>query len=439
MATSRNPSTARVRTDRLWEDVESLLSVDEVRERVLAAVRPLPAVRVPLLDALGLVLAQPVFAGHDVPPFTNSAMDGYAVRAADTTGASYHRPVTLAVIAEIPAGSCPAVSIGPGQAARIMTGAVLPKGADAVVRFEETDEWDASGSSASAGKRAEVRVFRPAKPSENVRLAGEDIKAGQEVLPAGTVLRPACIGLLASLNQRWVTVHRRPRVAILATGNEVIDLGPELLPGQIRNSNNYTLAALVKQCGGEPVLLGVVRDEPDEIRLRLRSARGVDLILTSGGVSIGDYDLVKHVLQAEGRVELWQVRIKPGKPMAFGWIGGVPMLGLPGNPVAAYVAFLQFGRPAILKMLGYQDWTLPTVRARLLAPCENRGQRRHFVRVHVERQGEEYVARPVGEQGSGILSSVAQANGLAVIPEQWNEAPAGAFVDVQLLDAVRIP
>lgn len=439
MTTSRGPSSARVRTDRLWEDVESLLSVDDARERVLAAVEALPAVRVPLLDALGLVLAQPVVAGHDVPPFTNSAMDGYAVRASDTAGASYDHPAILTVVCEIPAGSSRAVSIGPGQAARIMTGAVLPEGADAVVRFEETNEWDPGTVSGPSRGRAEIRVFRPAKPGENVRLAGEDVAAGQEVLPAGTVLRPACIGLLASLNQRWVTVHRKPRVAILATGNEVVDLGPELLPGQIRNSNNYTLAALVKQCGGEPILLGVVRDDPDEIRSRLRSARGADLILTSGGVSIGDYDLVKHVLQAEGRVELWQVRIKPGKPMAFGWIGGVPMLGLPGNPVAAYVAFLQFGRPAILKMLGYHDWALPTVRARLLAPCENRGQRRHFVRVRLERQGDEYVARPVGEQGSGILSSVAQANGLAVIPEQWNEAPAGAIVDVQLLDAWLVP
>ncbi len=439
MTSPRGPSSPHARADRLWENVETLLSVDEARERILAAVSPLPAARVPLLEALGLVLAQPVVAGHDVPPFTNSAMDGYAVRAEDTAAASYERPVSLSVVTEVAAGSRPAVAVGPGQAARIMTGAVLPEGADAVVRFEETDEWDAGPRPVSARQPAAIRIFRRVKTGENVRLAGEDIRAGQEVLPPGTVLRPACIGLLASLNLRWVTVHRRPRVAILATGNEVVDLGPELLPGQIRNSNNYTLAALVRQSGGEPVLLGVVRDEPDEIRLRLQRVHGVDLILTSGGVSIGDYDLVKHVLQAEGRIDLWQVRIKPGKPMAFGWIGEVPLLGLPGNPVAAFVAFLQFGRPAILKMLGYRDWAPPIVRARLLAPCENRGQRRHFVRVLLERAGEEYVARPVGEQGSGILSSVALANGLAVIPEQWNEAPAGALVDVQLLDASWLP
>jgi molybdopterin molybdotransferase len=432
-------STNSAGTGRLWDDPDSLISVDEVRERVLAAVQPLPPVRTPLFDALGLVLAEGVVASHDVPPFTNSAMDGYAVRARDTVGASPDSPVTLAVVTEVPAGTRPAVAVGPGQAARIMTGAIVPDGADAIVRFEHTDEWLPLGRRSPQRQRGLIRIFRPAEPGEHVRSAGEDLRAGHEVLRPGTVLCPACIGLLASLNLRWVTVHRRPRVAILATGNEVVDLGPDLMPGQIRNSNNYTLAALVKQAGGEPVLLGVVRDDPDDLRLRLHQARGVDLIVTSGGVSIGDYDLVKYVLQAEGRIELWQVRIKPGKPMAFGWIGGVPMLGLPGNPVAAFVAFFQFGQPMLRKLLGYRDWTPPTVRARLLAPCENRGRRRHFVRVWVERHGEELVARPVGEQGAGILSSLALANGLAVIPEQWPEAPAGALVDVQLLHPTWLP
>jgi len=434
MAHSGGSLTSRTGTGSRWEDPDSLLSVDEVRERLLGAVQPLPPVRIPLLDAIDLVLADSVVAGQDVPPFTNSAMDGYAVRASDTIAAGPDSPVTLRVVAEVPAGTPPAVAVRPGEAARIMTGASLPQGADAVVRFEDTDEWCTVERARPDRLRSLIRIFRRITPGENVRLAGEDITAGQQVLPAGTVLRPACIGLLASLNLRWVTVHRRPRVAILATGDEVVDLGPPLWPGQIRNSNNYTLAALVKQTGGEPILLGVVRDDPDDIRLRLRQARGVDLILTSGGVSIGDYDLVKHVLQAEGRIELWQVRIKPGKPMAFGWIGGVPLLGLPGNPVAAFVAFVQFGRPMLLKLLGYREWRLPVVRARLMAPCENRGRRRHFVRVSVERRGDEWVARPVGAQGSGILSSLALANGLAVIPEAWSEAPTGAIVDVQLLD-----
>lgn len=434
MTSSGHGARLHASSDRPWDDPEALLGVDEARERVLAAVEPLPPTRVRLLDALGLVLAEPVYATHDVPPFTNSAMDGYAVRAVDTAGATSSAPIVLTVVAEIPAGTRPGVTIGPGQAARIMTGAVLPLGADAVVRFEDTDEWDTLLDGDQRGRPARIRIYRPARSGENVRAAGEDITAGQLVLPAGTVLQPAALGLLASLNQQWVAVHRRPRVGILATGNEVVDPGHPLLPGQIRNSNNTVLAALVRQFGGEPIVLGVARDEPDDIRMRLRSAHSLDLIVTSGGVSIGDYDVVKDVLRAEGAVELWQVRIKPGKPMAFGHVGGVPLLGLPGNPVAAFVAFVQFGRPALLKMLGHRDWRMPTVRARLLAPCENRGRRRHFVRVLVERRDGELVAQPVGEQGSGILTSVALANGLAVVPEEWREAPAGAVVDVQLLD-----
>lgn len=415
--------------ERSWEDPEAMLGVDQAREQILAAVEPLEPTSVSLLDALGLVLAEDVVAASDIPPFRNSAMDGYAVRSADTRGASHGQLVELAVIAEIPAGYSPQVEIGPGQAVRIMTGAALPAGADAVVRFEETDERERGPG------RDTVSIRRAIRPWENVREAGEDVPAGTVVVPRGTILRPADIGLLASVNRSLVQVHRRPRVGILSTGDEVIDLGPELRPGQIRNSNSYTLAAMVKQYGGEPILLGVARDAVDDLRQRLRAARGADMLITSGGVSIGDYDVVKDVLRAEGEIALWQVRIKPGKPMAFGRIGHIPLLGLPGNPVAAVVAFLQFGRPALLKMLGRSSWEIPTLRARLATPHENRGRRRHFVRGVIERLEDGYVARPVGGQGSGVLTSVARANCLIVLPETWDHAEAGAEVEVQLLDA----
>ncbi len=431
MASESTQPNADGREHRPWEDIDQMLGVDEARERILAAVSPLEPGEIPLLDALGLVLAADVVSAVNIPPFRNSAMDGYAVRAEDTSGARTSQPIQLTVVGELAAGYPPKVTVEAGQAVRIMTGAAMPDGADAVVRFEETNEDGTHGT--SEVKRA-VQILREAKPWDNVRAAGEDVHAGTTVLQAGTILRPAEIGVLASLNQAHVHAHRRPRVGILSTGDEVIGLGPELQPGQIRDANSYTLAAMVKRYGGEPVVLGVARDTVDDLRAKLATARGVDLLVTSGGVSLGDYDMVKQVLQAEGEIGLWQVRIKPGKPLAFGRIGGTPLLGLPGNPVAAFVAFEQFGRPAILKMLGRTKWQPPVVKARLLTDQENRGRRRHFVRGILEQRGDEYVVGPSGSQGSAVLTSVARANGLIVVPESWEYAEAGAIVDVQLLD-----
>ena len=430
MASESVQPDTRGRENRPWEDVDRMLGVDEARERILDAVSPLEPGDIPLLDALGLVLASDVVSTVNIPPFRNSAMDGYAVRSLDTSGASSSQPAQLTVIAELAAGYPPEVPVESGQAVRIMTGAAMPDGADAVVRFEETDEI---GHGASRDRQT-VQIRIEAKPGENVREAGEDVRAGTTVLKAGTVLRPAEIGVLASINQSRVRAHRRPRVGILSTGDEVIGLGQELRPGQIRDANSYTLAAMVKHYGGEPVVLGVARDTIEDLRTKLSATRGVDLLVTSGGVSLGDYDMVKQVLQAEGEIGLWQVRIKPGKPLAFGRIGTTPLLGLPGNPVAAFVAFEQFGRPALLKMLGRTDWQPLTVKARLLTDQENRGQRRHFVRGILERRGDTYVVGPSGSQGSAVLSSVARANCLIVVPESWEYAEAGSIVDVQLLD-----
>jgi molybdopterin molybdotransferase len=379
----------------------------------------------PILEALGMVTATQVVAPVDVPPFRNSAMDGYALRATDTEQA----PIRLRVVGLVAAGGVPARMVEPGEALRVMTGAPLPDGADAVVRFEETDELTRDSNDY-------IRIGRPIRPYENVREAGEDIRAGQVVMAAGSVIGPADVGVLASLNMDRVSVHRRPRVAILGTGNEVIDLGPELRPGQIRNSNSYTIAAAVKRCGGVPALLGVARDSTDDLRFRLAAAGDPDLIITSGGVSIGDYDMVKDVLRAEGSIEIWQVRMKPGKPLAFGTFGSTALLGLPGNPAAAYVSFEQFGRPAILAMLGRREVRPPEVEATLTERLANPGQRRHFVLGIVNWSADGYTVKSTGGYGAGVLTAAARANCFIVVPETSESVDAGSRVRVQLTEGV---
>lgn len=414
-------------------DSAALLSVEEARERILAGVAALPAAPTPLLDALGLVLASDVSADTNIPPFRNSAMDGYAVRATDLRGATGDRPAVLQVIAEGPAGYAPRATVTPGTAIRIMTGAPLPDGADTVVRFEETGEAREQGQRGTGRATIAIHVDQPA--GINVREAGEDIRHGQLVLRAGTVLRPVEIGVLASLNYALAPVHRRPVVAIIATGDEVVDLGPDLQAGQIRNSNSYALAALVRRYGGVPRLLGVTRDDAAALEQTLQQASQADLIVSSGGVSVGDYDFVKDVLRMVGRIDLWQVRMKPGKPLAYGWLAGRPLLGLPGNPVAAFVSFEIFGRPLLLRLLGHPTWRKPTVRARLSEPVENRGGRQHYVRAVVQRAGAEFVVCPTGEQGSGVLTALLRANSLLVIPEGVTALRAGDEADVELLHA----
>ncbi|MBA2595667.1 MAG: molybdopterin molybdotransferase MoeA [Chloroflexia bacterium] len=409
----------------------TLIGVDEARRRVLAAFSPLPMTQVPLAEALGYVLAIDVIAGANVPAFANAAMDGFAVRAADTALATRGHPTTLRVIAEAAAGYANETPVMPGTAVRIMTGAPIPPGADAVVRFEETEEGD-GGTSCLAGET--VQIYASVHPGENVRPIGEDVTVGETVLVRGTRVRPAEIGVLTTLNRTRATVHRRPRVGVLATGDELVDAGEPLGPGQLRNSNAPMIAAMIRRCGGEPVALGTARDTASDLRARLAGAAGLDLLLTTGGVSVGDYDLVKQVLQAEGRIEFWEVRIKPGKPLAFGWIGETPILGLPGNPVAAAVAFEQFARPAIRVMLGDRSVAIPTVTARLEGRVENRGGRRHYVRVAVEASPEGYVARIAGRQGSGVLSTLAKSNGLLVISENLHVAENGTLLPVQMLD-----
>jgi molybdopterin molybdotransferase len=408
-----------------------MIDVDEARRLILEAFRPLPTERRPLAEAMGFVLAVDIIAGSPVPAFPNAAMDGFAVRAGDTTGATHAHPVSLRVIAEAAAGYASDVTLVPGTAVRIMTGAPIPAGADAVVRFEETDE---GGGAVRHGVGATVHIHRGVVSGENVRPVGEDIQPGVTILTAGTRVRPAEIGVLATLNRTRVTVHRRPRVGILATGDEIIDAGLPLAPGQICNSNGPMIAAMVTRTGGEAVPLGIARDRDSELESRLEAAAGLDLLLTTGGVSVGDFDLVKQVLQRKGEIGLWEVRIKPGKPLAFGRLSETPVLGLPGNPVAAAVAFEQFARPAIRKMLGDPLLEIPAVMARLVGRIENRGGRRQFVRVAVTPTPEGYEARVSGAQGSGVLSSLARANGLMIVAEDLALVKDGALLPVQMLD-----
>lgn len=408
-----------------------MISVDEALEYVLKHFEPLEPEEVEILDALDRVMAEDAYSDVDIPPFDNSAMDGYAVRAADTVEVSSKAPVALRVIADLAAGYTTDMVVEPGTAIRIMTGAPLPAGADAVVRFEETSEG------LSAGERTDnqIEVFSQVGIRENVRSAGEDIREGELVLAEGTILRAQEIGVLASLGRATVRVIRRPRVAILATGDELVAIDEPLTPGKIRNSNEYSNAALVQRYGGIPVRLGIARDDVDELTAKIREglAQKVDLFLTSAGVSVGDYDVVKDVLSAEGEMHFWQVRMKPGKPLAFGVIQGVPILGLPGNPVSAMVSFEQFARPAILKMLGKTRLRKPTVEAILQEDVKSSG-RRNFKRAVITRREGEYYASVTGPQGSGVLTSMVKANGLVIIPEGIRHKKAGERVTVQMLD-----
>jgi len=409
------------------EQENRLISVEEALAEILSHVRPLEPERVPILEALGRVLAEEIVADADIPPFDNSAMDGYAVRAADVAAATPDSPVRLAVTGHVAAGYVARERVMPGTAIRIMTGAPLPEGADAVVPIEDTDDGDRSGRV--------VEVRKAVSVGDHLRPAGEDVRRGERVLEPGRVIRPQEIGLLASLGHEMVAVHRRPRVAILATGDELLAVHEPPAPAKIRSSNEYAHAALVMRTGGIPLRLGIARDHVADLTARLRTGLELraDLFLTSGGVSGGDYDLVKKVLGAEGQMRFWQVNMKPGRPLAFGLLAGVPLIGLPGNPASAMVSFEQFARPAILKMLGHTRLDRPTVRAVLDEPIRNSG-RRGYVWVVVTRREGRYHARRAGGQGSGVLTSMVRANGLAVVPEGIYWLEAGSQVTVQMLD-----
>jgi molybdopterin molybdotransferase len=413
-----------------------LLSVEEALERVLGLVKPLSAANIPLLQADGLTLAEDIFAPFDIPVLPNSAMDGYAVIAADLASASDASPVVLNVAGQIQAGQLPTVSVSPGNAVRIMTGAPIPNGTDAIVPYEYTDEVERR---AAGTLGAGIALRHAPFLGDHIRPAGEDVQKGKLILSRGRVLDPPSIGLLASFGYANAPVIRRPRVAILATGDEVQDPGDPLEDGRLFDSNTYDTAAAVRRWGGEPVLLGIARDNMPDLRTKLRTGLEADLLITSAGVSAGAFDMVKDALSELGSIDFWAVRMKPARPIAFGLLLSpdgrrVPHLGLPGNPASALVALVQFGRPAIMKMRGSTPTPLATVMATLDDDVRNTDGRRVYARVALERIDGQIHARLTGAQGSNLLTSVAEADGLAICPEEELVRDAGTQVVVQLLD-----
>ncbi|MEK7215326.1 MAG: gephyrin-like molybdotransferase Glp [Chloroflexota bacterium] len=418
---------------------DGMISVEEAQERILAVIQPLETESQPLVQALGQTLAGDIRAPFNVPPMSNSAMDGYALRHADIAGASAAAPVTLQIVGLAAAGHPSTASVRPGTAVRIMTGAPVPPGADTVVPFEETDEMDQRARGARSADLQRIDIRTGMSLGACVRPAGGDAPEGALIIQRGTVLGPAHIGVIASLGLGQVSVIRRAVVAILATGDELREPGEPLGSGQIYNSNTYTTAAQVLACGATPSLLPIARDTVEDLKTKIQQGLGADLFITSAGVSTGEYDLVKDVLISEGTMDFWRVRMRPGKPLAFGLLRRsgrpLPHLGLPGNPVSSMIAFDQFARPAILKLMGQEAEPQPTIKAILDEPVSNGDGRRFFARVVVSRQDGHYHARLTGSQDSNVLTSMASANGLLVLREERQRVGAGEEVEVQLLQS----
>lgn len=402
-----------------------MISFEEAQKIVLDQTIELEAVETELLNALGLILAEDIVSPEKIPPFDNSAMDGFAVVAGDTAAASSETPAHLIVLEDEPAGTVSTKRVTSGTAVRIMTGAPIPKGADAVVKVEDTE-----------GSRDLIEVLHPAEEGENVRRAGEDVGLGETVLRKGALLGPAEIGLLASLGKSRVKVFRPAKAAIITTGDELLEIDQPLVPGKIRNSNAYALEAQVREIHAEPVGLGIVEDTKEAVTARIREGlEKADVVLTTGGVSVGEYDVVKDVMTSMGAsLKFWKVAQKPGKPLAFWTIEGKLVFGLPGNPVASMVCFEEYVRPAIRMMMGHQKLFRPEADAILREDIKKKPGRLHFVRVKLESEdGQQYYVSSTGPQGSGILKSMALADGLALVPVEVSLIRAGERIKVHLI------
>lgn len=399
-----------------------MISVKEALSTILASIKSLGIEKVGILDSLGRVLAEDIIANRDHPPWDNSAMDGYTLIYDDIKKASNKTPAIIKVTGEIPAGRLPTMKIRQGEAVKIMTGAPIPEGADTVVRVEDTK---LSGDM--------VSVFKQGEKGDNIRRRGEDVRSGDIVIEKGKSIRPAEIGMMASVGRAFVYVYQRPRAAIMSTGDEIADLDEEISPEKILNSNSYALRSLVMETGCIPTLLGIARDNKEDLTRRLKDGLSAEAILISGGVSMGDYDFVKDVLAEMGmEMKFWKVSMKPGQPLAFGTIKGKPVFGLPGNPVSAMVSFYQFARPALKKMGGHKALYLNVIDAITDEDLEKKAGRTHFIRAIIDVKDGIYHARSTGDQGSGILTSMVKADGLIVIPEESGPKKAGDMVKVQL-------
>ncbi len=403
-----------------------MISVEEAQKIILDEIKQTAPEKVLLSQALNRTLAEDIRSPLDHPPWDTSAMDGYAIRISDTASASKSTPVHLTVIEEIPAGKLPQKILGKGEAAKIMTGAPLPKGAEAVVKVEET-ATDGEG----------VHIYTPSENGEYIRLQGEAVRAGDAVLKKGTGIRSAEIAMMASVGKSVVPVFQQPRIAVLSTGDELADLDEPRGLDKILNSNGYGLAAQVAEAGGIPVTLGIAKDSKEDLKTKITIGLTSDFLLISGGVSMGDYDFVLEVLESLGvTMRLWKVAMKPGKPVAFGTFQGRPVFGLPGNPVSSMVTFEEFVRPAILKASGRDKIFRPMLTAILSEDIEKRPGRRQFLRAVVSVENGEYKVCSTGDQGSAILMSLVKANALMILPEAGEIIKAGEKVTVQMLSEI---
>jgi molybdopterin molybdotransferase len=402
-----------------------MITVEEALNKILSRIQPLGLERVNLLGGLGRVIGEDVVANRDIPPFDNSGMDGYAVRAEDIQNASFDHPVRLKVIGDLPAGFLSTQTVGRGQAIRIMTGAPIPEGADSVIPVEDTKDEDGF-----------VSILKAVSIGESIRERGGDVRKGDPVISKGDIIRPSEIGMLASVGRSNVFVHQRPIVAILCTGEELVDVDGDLDGVKIVSSNSYTLAAQVRDCGAIPVQLGIAKDRKEEIKEKFLQGIRADVIISSAGISVGDYDFVKEVLNDLG-VEMifWKVAMKPGKPVVFGTLQGKWVFGLPGNPVSSMVSFEQFVRPSLLRMMGHRQIFRPVIEAVLREDIHKKSGMRYFIRGEVSMEKDSYQVTTTGPQGSGILKSMVKANGLIILPEDREIVRAGEKVKVQLLNS----
>ncbi len=400
-------------------------SFTSARAIILESVAVLPSVPVSLLDVVGMVIAEDIRAPWDMPRWDNSAMDGFAVRSEDCGCGQM-----LTIEGYIPAGSSASgIVVKPGMAVKIMTGAPAPSGCDAIVPIEDTAEKD-----------GRLVITCQVEPGDHLRVRGEDVSKGELVITAGTALRPPEINMLASFGYRTVAVFRRPKVAVLSTGDELVEPGEEVGPGQIINSNDYSIAAAVRELGGEPLLLGIARDDRESLTEKINAGLQADVLITTAGVSMGDRDLVCEVLTTLGvERRFWQVDIKPGRPTAFGLKNGKPVFSLPGNPVSSMITFEQFVRPALLKMMGHQRVIKPLIKAILKEPIKKKPGRVQFLRVRVVDDGGLLLATSSGDQNTGILRTLLRANGIAILPADREQVLAGEEVDVQLIAAIEEP